>query len=208
MSTSNQLKKIKIYITKMYNINFGPQRPSAHGVLRSVLELNGEVVKKADAHIGLLHRGTKKLIDHKTVLLLVNLPIIQITTEDLKALDTVIYCLFTGILLIGFCSYWRERVSSYLSPGSFKECLATLEDCGLHVKPLAPDDLSLEDTRLLEHVVTSMRTDKEEAYMDAFQEASDVCTLLEIDVTDQTLENRYRLFDAISYLEDTTILTW
>ena len=62
------LKKNTIKKIKMYNINFGPQHPSAHGVLRLVLELNGEVVKKADAHIGLLHRGTEKLIEHKTFL--------------------------------------------------------------------------------------------------------------------------------------------
>ena len=49
-------------------MNFGPQHPSAHGVLRLVLELNGEVIKKADPHIGLLHRGTEKLIEYKTFL--------------------------------------------------------------------------------------------------------------------------------------------
>jgi NADH dehydrogenase (ubiquinone) Fe-S protein 2 len=53
---------------KAYNINFGPQHPSAHGVLRLILELNGEVVKRADVHIGLLHRGTEKLIEYKTYL--------------------------------------------------------------------------------------------------------------------------------------------
>ena len=54
-------KKLKNFV-----INFGPQHPAAHGVLRLVLELNGEVVERADAHIGLLHRGTEKLIEHKT----------------------------------------------------------------------------------------------------------------------------------------------
>ena len=49
-------------------LNFGPQHPAAHGVLRLMLELDGEVVEKADAHIGLLHRGTEKLIEHKTYL--------------------------------------------------------------------------------------------------------------------------------------------
>jgi NADH dehydrogenase (ubiquinone) Fe-S protein 2 len=49
-----------------YYINFGPQHPAAHGVLRLVLELNGEVVVRCDPHIGLLHRGTEKLIEHKT----------------------------------------------------------------------------------------------------------------------------------------------
>lgn len=49
-------------------INFGPQHPAAHGVLRLVLEMDGEVVERADPHIGLLHRGTEKLIEHKTYL--------------------------------------------------------------------------------------------------------------------------------------------
>jgi NADH-quinone oxidoreductase subunit D len=51
-----------------FTINFGPQHPAAHGVLRLVLELNGEVVERVDPHIGLLHRGTEKLIEHKTYL--------------------------------------------------------------------------------------------------------------------------------------------
>ena len=49
-----------------FTINFGPQHPAAHGVLRLVLEMNGEVVQRADPHIGLLHRGTEKLIEYKT----------------------------------------------------------------------------------------------------------------------------------------------
>ena len=53
---------------KNFTINFGPQHPAAHGVLRLILELNGEVVTQADAHIGLLHRGTEKLIEYKTFL--------------------------------------------------------------------------------------------------------------------------------------------
>jgi NADH dehydrogenase (ubiquinone) Fe-S protein 2 len=60
---NDSLKKIKTY-----NVNFGPQHPSAHGVLRLILELNGEVIKRADPHIGLLHRGTEKLIEYKTFL--------------------------------------------------------------------------------------------------------------------------------------------
>ena len=51
-----------------FNINFGPQHPAAHGVLRLVLELDGEVVERVDPHIGLLHRGTEKLIEAKTYL--------------------------------------------------------------------------------------------------------------------------------------------
>jgi|TARA_A100001011_G_scaffold399709_1_gene509734 NADH-quinone oxidoreductase subunit D len=53
---------------KTMNLNFGPQHPAAHGVLRLILELDGEVVERADPHIGLLHRGTEKLIEHKTYL--------------------------------------------------------------------------------------------------------------------------------------------
>ena len=51
---------------KNLNLNFGPQHTAAHGVLRLILELDGEVVEKADPHIGLLHRGTEKLIENKT----------------------------------------------------------------------------------------------------------------------------------------------
>ena len=53
---------------KPYTMNFGPQHPAAHGVLRLVMELDGEIVERADPHIGLLHRGTEKLIEHKTYL--------------------------------------------------------------------------------------------------------------------------------------------
>jgi NADH-quinone oxidoreductase subunit D len=49
-----------------FTINFGPQHPAAHGVLRMILEMDGEVVERADPHIGLLHRGTEKLIEYKT----------------------------------------------------------------------------------------------------------------------------------------------
>ena len=58
-----QRKKIKHFM-----INFGPQHPSAHGVLRLILEIDGEIIVKADPHIGLLHRGTEKLIEYKTYL--------------------------------------------------------------------------------------------------------------------------------------------
>ena len=53
---------------KNFTLNFGPQHPAAHGVLRLILELDGETVIQADPHIGLLHRGTEKLIEYKTVL--------------------------------------------------------------------------------------------------------------------------------------------
>src|SRR6476660_9870708 len=60
LSSSNVTK------IKNFTMNFGPQHPAAHGVLRLVLELDGEVVERADPHIGLLHRGTEKLIEYKT----------------------------------------------------------------------------------------------------------------------------------------------
>ena len=58
----------KIIEVDNHTINFGPQHPAAHGVLRLILEMDGEVVERADPHIGLLHRGTEKLIEHKTYL--------------------------------------------------------------------------------------------------------------------------------------------
>ena len=60
---SNQNRKIR-----HYTVNFGPQHPAAHGVLRLILELNGEEIVRADPHVGLLHRGTEKLIEYKTYL--------------------------------------------------------------------------------------------------------------------------------------------
>lgn len=61
-------KKTELTLEQMrsFNLNFGPQHPSAHGVLRLILELNGECVRRALPHIGLLHRGTEKLIEYKT----------------------------------------------------------------------------------------------------------------------------------------------
>jgi NADH-quinone oxidoreductase subunit D len=55
-------------VIQNYTINFGPQHPAAHGVLRLVMELDGEIVERLDPHIGLLHRGTEKLIEYKTYL--------------------------------------------------------------------------------------------------------------------------------------------
>jgi NADH-quinone oxidoreductase subunit D len=63
MATATTAAESKI---KPYTMNFGPQHPAAHGVLRLVLEMDGEVVERADPHIGLLHRGTEKLIEYKT----------------------------------------------------------------------------------------------------------------------------------------------
>jgi NADH-quinone oxidoreductase subunit D len=63
MSESTVKKEIEI---QPFTMNFGPQHPSAHGVLRLILEMDGEIVERADPHIGLLHRGTEKLIEYKT----------------------------------------------------------------------------------------------------------------------------------------------
>ena len=63
--TPNTTKVVEV---DNHTINFGPQHPAAHGVLRLILEMDGEVVERADPHIGLLHRGTEKLIEHKTYL--------------------------------------------------------------------------------------------------------------------------------------------
>jgi NADH dehydrogenase (ubiquinone) Fe-S protein 2 len=60
------LKKKVTKNLKTFNLNFGPQHPSAHGVLRLILELEGEIITNADPHIGLLHRGSEKLIEYKT----------------------------------------------------------------------------------------------------------------------------------------------
>ncbi|KAK5279601.1 ndufs2, NADH ubiquinone oxidoreductase 49 kd subunit, partial [Cryomyces antarcticus] len=64
-TTDGDAHKRKI---RHYTVNFGPQHPAAHGVLRLILELNGEEIVRADPHVGLLHRGTEKLIEYKTYL--------------------------------------------------------------------------------------------------------------------------------------------
>lgn len=63
MTDKNIIKKVKVL-----NLNFGPQHPAAHGVLRLVLETVGERILYCDPHVGLLHRGTEKLIEHKSYL--------------------------------------------------------------------------------------------------------------------------------------------
>ncbi|MEY3782080.1 MAG: putative NADH:ubiquinone oxidoreductase subunit 4 or 49 kDa subunit, chain, partial [Pseudomonadota bacterium] len=65
MAGIGEFQKIMAEI-KNYTLNFGPQHPAAHGVLRLVLELDGEVIQRADPHIGLLHRATEKLAESKT----------------------------------------------------------------------------------------------------------------------------------------------
>ena len=69
LSINNSKANNKFKTIKSFNLNFGPQHPAAHGVLRMVLQLNGEIIEKLDTHIGLLHRGTEKLIESKKYLL-------------------------------------------------------------------------------------------------------------------------------------------
>lgn len=59
---------VNISKPKNLSLNFGPQHPAAHGVLRRVLEMRGEIIERSDPHIGLLHRGTEKLIENKNYL--------------------------------------------------------------------------------------------------------------------------------------------
>ncbi len=66
MTADDKIEIAKETQIRPYTMNFGPQHPAAHGVLRLVLEMDGEVVERADPHIGLLHRGTEKLIEYKT----------------------------------------------------------------------------------------------------------------------------------------------
>jgi NADH dehydrogenase (ubiquinone) Fe-S protein 2 len=67
-STKKSREDISNRKVRHYTVNFGPQHPAAHGVLRLILELNGEEIIRADPHVGLLHRGTEKLIEYKSYL--------------------------------------------------------------------------------------------------------------------------------------------
>ena len=80
-----------------YTMNFGPQHPAAHGVLRLVLELDGEVIQRADPHIGLLHRATEKLAEHKTYLQ--NLPYLDRLDYVSMMCNEHAYCLAVERLL-------------------------------------------------------------------------------------------------------------
>ena len=68
IGTSDAEARDSVHGADNYTINFGPQHPAAHGVLRLVMELDGEIVERVDPHVGLLHRGTEKLIEYKTYL--------------------------------------------------------------------------------------------------------------------------------------------
>jgi len=66
LTTENQATQTRTIEVDSHTVNFGPQHPAAHGALRLILEMKGEVIERADPHIGLLHRGTEKLIEYKT----------------------------------------------------------------------------------------------------------------------------------------------
>ena len=95
------MKEVELNTT---TINFGPQHPAAHGVLRLILELDGEVVERADPHIGLLHRGTEKLIENKT-------PIVPPTNAIIKVLKYGNSFQPTSPLLVWFITNSAGRVN-------------------------------------------------------------------------------------------------
>lgn len=89
-----------------YSLNFGPQHPAAHGVLRLVLELRGEVVKAADPHIGLLHRGTEKLIEYRPYLQ--NVPYFDRLDYVSMMNQEHLYCLAIE-------EFWEININTYVS---------------------------------------------------------------------------------------------
>jgi NADH dehydrogenase (ubiquinone) Fe-S protein 2 len=108
---------------KNFTLNFGPQHPAAHGVLRLVLELEGEVVQRADPHIGLLHRGTEKLIEYKTYM------------QALPYFDRLDY------------------VSMMAQEHTFSLAIETLLNCTIPRRAQYIRVLFLEITRLLNHLL-------------------------------------------------------
>lgn len=118
MRRNDYIKEIK-----NFTVNFGPQHPAAHGVLRLVLELDGEVIEKADAHIGLLHRGTEKLLESKTYL------------QGLPYMDRLDY------------------VSMMSQEHSYVLCIEKLMDQRVPARGKYIRVLMLEITRLLNHLL-------------------------------------------------------
>lgn len=110
-------------VIKNFTMNFGPQHPAAHGVLRLVLELNGEVVVRADPHIGLLHRGTEKLIEYKTFL------------QALPYFDRLDY------------------VSTMAQEHAYSLAVESLVGCEIPVRAKVIRVIFLELTRLLNHLL-------------------------------------------------------
>ena len=137
---------------KNFNLNFGPQHPAAHGVLRMVLEMDGEVIDRADPHIGLLHRGTEKLIEHKSYIQAVpyfdRLDYVApqnqehafcLATEKLLILDVppraqylrVLFCEIGRILnhLLNICSYAMDVGAMTPMLWGFEERERLMEFC-------------------------------------------------------------------------------
>jgi len=108
---------------KNFTINFGPQHPAAHGVLRLILELDGEIIQKADPHIGLLHRGTEKLIETKTY------------TQALPYFDRLDY------------------VSMMCQEHSYCLAVEKLLECTIPLRPQYIRVLFAELTRILNHLL-------------------------------------------------------
>jgi len=111
-------------LVKAYSINFGPQHPSAHGVLRLVLEMHGEVIINADPHIGLLHRGTEKLMEFKTY------------TQGLPYLDRLDY------------------VSMMAQEHTFSCAIEKINDIIVPVRARYIRVIMLEVTRILNHLMS------------------------------------------------------
>src|SRR3569623_739835 len=116
-------KEKKIKKLKNFTINFGPQHPAAHGVLRLILELNGEIVLRADPHIGLLHRGTEKLIEYKTYL------------QALTYFDRLDY------------------VSTMAQEHAYSVAVERLLNCSIPERAKAIRTIFLELTRILNHLL-------------------------------------------------------
>jgi len=119
----NRIKKLK-----NFTLNFGPQHPAAHGVLRLVLELDGETIVNADPHIGLLHRGTEKLIESKNYLqalpyfdrldyvsMMVQEHAYSLAVESLCSLSIPLRASYIRVLFFGNYSYIKSSSCSLMS---------------------------------------------------------------------------------------------
>lgn len=105
LSLKNNINNVKTL--KKFNLNFGPQHPASHGVLRIILQMEGEIIEKADSHIGLLHRGSEKLIEDKSYLL--GLPYFDRMDYVSVLTQEHAYCLAIETLL-GTINYQNEYI--------------------------------------------------------------------------------------------------
>lgn len=105
LSFKNNINNIKNL--KKFNLNFGPQHPASHGVLRIILQLDGEIIEKTDSHIGLLHRGSEKLIEDKSYLL--GLPYFDRMDYVSVLMQEHAYCLAIETLM-GTINYQNEYI--------------------------------------------------------------------------------------------------